>query len=111
MSLFINNALAAAANGPAEPGRMSGTLMLMIGFIVIFYFLLWRPQSKRNKAHRQLLSSLNTGDEVVTNSGILGKIIRITDSFVVLSISESIEIKMQKPAIVSVVPKGTIKEI
>ena len=70
------------ANAPVQPEGPSAVMQLIFfgGFILIFYFLMWRPQSKRAKEHRELVSGLNKGDEVVTNGGIAGKITEITQS-------------------------------
>ena len=75
------------------------------------YFAVWRPQSKRAKEQRNLLSSLAKGDEVITIGGILGKITKITESYIVLSINENMDMTMQKSAIANVLPKGTLKSI
>jgi preprotein translocase subunit YajC len=119
MGLFINNAWAdtAASTAANSGGLMSGGessytfLIMTIAFIAIFYFLIIRPQSKRNKEHRQLIGNLAKGDEVLTNAGILGKIMKISDDFVVLQLADNLEIKIQKSAIASALPKGTIKSI
>ena len=83
----------------------------MGGFVLLFYFLLWRPQSKRAKEHKNLLAGLSKGDEVVTNGGVIGRISKLTDDFVVLEISDNVEIKLQRMAVASALPKGTIKGI
>ncbi len=75
------------------------------------YFLIIRPQSKRAKEHRELMASLKTGDEVVTSGGLLGKINKISDNFVVLEIAKDVEITMQKASIAASLPKGTIKSV
>ena len=87
------------------------SILLLLGFIAIFYFLIWRPQSKRAQEHQNLVSSLQIGDEVVTSGGILGRITKITDNFVVFAISDNVEIFVQKNAIASTMPKGTMKSI
>ncbi|CAN5233755.1 preprotein translocase subunit YajC [soil metagenome] len=110
MSLsFISDAIAAtpAAGQAGESGIMS--IVLLVGFVLIFYFLLWRPQSKRAKEQRNLLSSLAVGDEVVTSGGILGKINQVNDDFVVLAIADNVEIKVQKGSVAASLPKGTMK--
>lgn len=102
-----------ATSTPTHPqgaGYMS-MIWMLAAFIIIFYFLLIRPQSKRAKQQRQLIDSLTKGDEVVTTAGIVGKISKITDEFVILSIAEGVDITFQKAAIVSVLPKGTIKAV
>ena len=81
------------------------------GFVGIFYLMIWRPQAKRAKEHKNLLAGLSTGDEVVTGGGILGKVKKVTDEFVVLEVGDSHELKFQKGSIVAVLPKGTLKAI
>ncbi len=93
-----------------EPSPYSSFIMLG-GFFAIFYFMLWRPQSKRAKEQKQMISSLTKGDEVVTSGGILGKVSKITDAFVVLTLSEGVEVLVQKQAVAGCLPKGTIKAI
>lgn len=109
MSFLISDALAATANVPAAHDNGLSSLLLMIGFLIIFYLMLWRPQAKRAKEQRNLLSNLNKDDEVITSGGLLGKIAKITDDIVDLKIAEGFEVKIQKSAIVSLLPKGTIK--
>ena len=75
------------------------------------YFLVIRPQSKRAREHRNLIADLQTGDEVLTSGGILGKIIKIADNFVILKIAENVEVKVQKSAVVMNLPKGTEKTV
>ena len=79
--------------------------------VVIFYFLIWRPQAKRAKEQKNLLGSLQKGDEVVTTGGIAGKITKVSDAFVVLEVSDTVEMKFQKGAIAATLPKGTLKAI
>lgn len=109
MSFLITDALAAAPSAAAVHESNITSILLMVGFILIFYFMLWRPQAKRAKEQRNLLNSLAKGDEVVTAGGILGKISQISDDFISLTISEGVEIKIQKPSIVGLLPKGTLK--
>ena len=105
MDFLIASAMAqdAAADAPS----MLGTFIPLILIIVIFWFLLIRPQMKRNKEHRELVSSLSAGDEVVTAGGLLGRITQVGDSFVTVKLSDSVEVKVQKHSIAQVVPKGT----
>jgi preprotein translocase subunit YajC len=110
MSFLISDALAAAPAG-AAPANEWSSIALLVGFVIIFYFLLLRPQSKRAKEHRQLVSNLAKGDEVITSGGILGKITKITDDFISVSIAEGVEITLQRQAISTVVPKGTLKSL
>jgi preprotein translocase subunit YajC len=106
MDFFIASAYAQDAAAPA--GGLLSFLPLIVIFIV-FYFLLIRPQTKRAKEHRQLVEKLAVGDEVVTNGGVLGKITHVGDSFVTVELAENVKIKLQKHAVASVVPKGTMK--
>jgi len=103
------------AEAPAGENAMGSSAMaqglLLLAFAVIFYFLILRPQSKRAKEHQQLLTSLQKGDEVITNGGILGKITRITDHFFMIMISEGVEVPVQRQAIAASVPKGTMKSL
>ncbi|NRA42316.1 MAG: preprotein translocase subunit YajC [Pseudomonadales bacterium] len=97
----------------AQAGQDAGIMQLvMIGILfVVFYFLIIRPQSKRQKEHKNLLAALAVGDEVSTNAGILGKVKKIDDAYVVLKVAEGTELKFQKQAILAVLPKGTLKAI
>lgn len=88
-----------------------GMLWLPLLLIIVFYFLLIRPQSKRAKEHRALINSITVGDEVMTTGGIMGRVVRLKDNFVVIDISKGMEITLQKGAIASVLPKGTIDSI
>lgn len=111
MSFFISDAIAATQTAGGPQSNPMSSLLLLVGFILIFYFMLWRPQSKRAKDHRDLVDSLTQGDEVITNGGILGKIRKVKDTFIVLEVADGIELKVQKSAIASAVPKDTIKSI
>ncbi len=82
---------------------------MMVVFVVIFYFLLIRPQQKKAKEHQALVSKLSAGDEVVTTGGILGKVTEVGDSFVTMEIAEGVRIKVQKFQVGSLMPKGTLK--
>ncbi|MFZ6047821.1 preprotein translocase subunit YajC [Pseudomonas sp. CR3202] len=105
---YADAAAPAAAAGPAGTGF---EWVFLIGFLVIFYLMIWRPQSKRAKEHKNLLSGLQKGDEVVTSGGIAGKVTKVTDDFVVVEVSDSVELKFQKGAIAATLPKGTLKAI
>ncbi|MBU2705555.1 preprotein translocase subunit YajC [Zooshikella marina] len=110
MSLFIEQAFADAAAGQPAGGGWVTTLM-MVGFFAIFYFLLIRPQQKKAKEHKQMLSQLQKGDEVVTNGGIIGKITKVSDEFITLQVNDNTQLNFQKAAVVASLPKGTIKAI
>lgn len=99
---------AQAANG-GEAGSPLMSLMLPILLLVVFYFLLIRPQQKRVKEHKQMVSELKKGDEVVTSGGLAGQLTEVGDSFVQLEIAEGIEVQVQKQSVASLLPKGTLK--
>ncbi|MFT2109813.1 preprotein translocase subunit YajC [Marinomonas sp. 2405UD68-3] len=99
----------AEGGAPADAGIFN--IVLLVGFVIIFYFLMWRPQAKRAKEHKALLTSLAKGTEVVTNGGVLGKVTRVDDNYVALEVSEGVELKFQKAAVAAVLPKGTLKSI
>ena len=105
MDFLISNAY--AQDAAAQGGLMSFLPLIII--FVIFYFLLIRPQMKRAKEHRNLVEALSKGDEVVTNGGLLGKITDVGESFVTVELADNVQIKLQKHAVASVMPKGTIK--
>jgi len=109
MSFLIPAAYAQeAAAGPAGSGF---EWLFLVGFLVIFYLMIWRPQAKRAKEHKNLIGGLQKGDEVVTSGGIAGKVTKVSDDFVVIEVSDSVELKFQKVAIAATLPKGTLKAI
>lgn len=105
MDFFISSAYAQDA---AQSGGLMSFLPLIVIFAV-FYFMLIRPQMKRSKEHRQLVSQLGKGDEVVTNGGLLGRITDVSESFVTLEIADNVQVKLQRQSVTSIMPKGTIK--
>ncbi|MEP5766579.1 MAG: preprotein translocase subunit YajC [Halieaceae bacterium] len=111
MSFFVASAHAQAAAPSAPPGGDMFQIFFLIGLFVLFYFIAIRPQRKRQKEHSDMVSALNKGDEVVTSSGILGKITRLEDNFVVLQVADNVELKFQRSYIGAVLPKGTLKSI
>lgn len=101
---------APAAGATHTGGGIMSLLPTLIIFVLVFYFLLIRPQSKRAKQQRQLMESVAQGDEVVTTGGITGKIIRLVDNnYVVLEIADNVQILVQKGSVAMVLPKGTLK--
>jgi preprotein translocase subunit YajC len=109
MSFFINDALAQGAEG-----GQTGTLELILPLLLmfgIFYFLLIRPQQKKAKEHKNMVGALSKGDEIITNGGLLAKITDVDDNFLTCSISTNVEVKIQRHAVASVLPKGTIKNL
>src|SRR5690606_13008546 len=109
-ALLPGMALAQEA-GPQGGMGVMGQVIFFAGFILIFYFLIWRPQSKRAKEHKELMSGLNKGDEVVTSGGVAGRITKVADDFIVLEVADNVEIKVQKVAVGAALPKGTLKDI
>jgi preprotein translocase subunit YajC len=108
MDFFINSAYAQAAGG-AGPQSMLGTLLLPVLLLVVFYFLLIRPQNKRAKEQREMLSKVAAGDEIATTGGILGKVVEVGDQFISLEIANNVTVKLQKFQVAQVLPKGTVK--
>ena len=94
-----------------SPTFFDPTLFLLFGFMILIYFLMIRPENKRRKTHQEMLASLDLGNEVVTAGGILGKVSKIRDQYIELSISDNTKIKVQKTSISTVLPKGTLKSI
>lgn len=99
---------AAYAQDAAQQPSPFGALPLMLIIFAAFYFLLIRPQQKKQKAHAELVKGLSAGDEVLTIGGILGKVTAVTDHYANIRINDDVEIKIQKSAVSAVVPKGTI---
>ncbi|WP_281646267.1 preprotein translocase subunit YajC [Parendozoicomonas sp. Alg238-R29] len=110
MSLISQAFAAGETAGAAGPG-MVGQLVMLGGFVLIFWLLIWRPQSKRAKEHKTLLESISKGDEVVTTGGIVGKVVGVADDFVTLQVSSNVELKFQKSSVAATLPKGTMKAI
>jgi preprotein translocase subunit YajC len=84
-------------------------MLLPLLLLVVFYFLLIRPQTKRAKEHRTMVAALAAGDEVVTNGGILGKVVEVGDQFLTVEIAEGVRVKVQRHTVATVLPKGTLK--
>lgn len=106
MSFFIEDALAQTAPA-AESGWLSFLPLIII--FVVFYFLLIRPQMKRAKEHRNMVAALATEDEVVTSGGLLGRITQLHEDFIVMEVANGVQVKVQRHAVATVMPKGTIK--
>ncbi len=109
MSFLIADAWAEGPAGvAAQGGSLLGGILPLIVIFVVFYFLLIRPQSKRAKEHKQMVASLSKGDEVVTNGGLLGRISEMDDNFIVIEVADGVNIKVQRHAISTLLPKGTL---
>ncbi len=110
MSFLISNANAQAAGS----GSMSDplfTLLLLLLFAVVFYFLLIRPQSKRQKEHKRMVDGLTKGDEVLTVGGIAGRVTDFGYNFVLVEIAEGTQVKVRRAAVDAVLPKGSLKDL
>lgn len=108
--MFISNAFAQTASGASTSGGLMSFLPIILMFVVL-YFLMIRPQMKRQKEQRAMMEALAKGDEVVTTGGLLGKIVKVTDKFVVVEIAANTEVVLQKGAVSTVLPKGSIEGI
>jgi preprotein translocase subunit YajC len=107
--VLISNAYAQTAGAAADPmGGFMGLPFIILMF-VLMYFMIIRPQQKRAKEHKSVLEALQKGDEVVTNGGLAGKVVNVGDVYVRIEIAANTEVLVQKPAIASVLPKGTLK--
>lgn len=110
MSFLISDALAQApAAGPFTDSLMS--FLLPVFMLVVFYFLLIRPQAKQRKEHQKLINALTKGDEVVTLGGIAGRVVDLGDNFILLEVAEGVQVKVRRPAVESVLPKGSLKDL
>lgn len=115
MGLFISDAFAQAAPIAAEgaqqqPDSLFSLVMIAVIF-VLFYFMLIRPQNKRAKEHRELVSNLKKGDEIITTGGILAKVISLDDQYIKISPVDGVEFNLQRAAVSAVLPKGTLKSL
>jgi preprotein translocase subunit YajC len=109
MSFFISEAV--AADAPVDAGGSFEPVIMLVIFAAVFYFLIWRPQSKRNKEHKGLLADLGKGDEVSTSGGLVGKITKVDEGFVVMEVANNVELTVQKQAVLNILPKGTLKSL
>ncbi|BEI34180.1 preprotein translocase subunit YajC [Polynucleobacter sp. HIN5] len=109
--MLISNAFAQSA--PAAGGDAGGLMSFipLILMFVVLYFIMIRPQMKRQKETKAMLEALAAGDEVITAGGILGKVTAVKDQYVTLELIPGTEVQMQKNAVTSVLPKGTIKSV
>ena len=108
-SAFAQTAPAAAAAGGGDMmSTLTGMLPLVLMFVVL-YFVMIRPQMRKQKEHRAMIEARAKGDEVVTSGGLLGRVTRLEDGFVALEVSPGVEVRLQRAAVVQVLPKGTIK--
>ena len=104
MDFLISDAYAQVEG---EAGGSLFSLLPLVVIFVLFYFLLIRPQQKRAKQHKEMVAALSKGEEVVTNGGLLGKVIEVDDNFITVEISSGLNVKVQRQAVSQVMPKGT----
>ena len=110
--MFISTAYAQTAPAAAAGGDMQSSLMSMLPLVLMFvvlYFVMIRPQMKKQKEHRAMIDALAKGDEVVTSGGMLGTVSKLGDNYVGLQVSAGVEIQIQRSSVVLVLPKGSIK--
>jgi preprotein translocase subunit YajC len=109
MDFFISS-----AHAQEVASTQSGALFNLLfigGMFVLFYLILWRPQSKRAKEHRELVGNLGKGDEVLTAGGILGKVTKVSGEYITVEVANGVELSLQKASVSAALPKGTIKSI
>jgi preprotein translocase subunit YajC len=109
MSFFISDALAQDAAASQQGGLIG--LLFPVGLVVLLYFLMIRPQVKRQKEHKKMVEALAKGDEVVTMGGVAGRISDMGENFVLVEIADGIQVKVRRQAVESVLPKGSLKEL
>lgn len=109
MDFFISNAYAQAAGSPGSPGLLS--FLPLVLMLVVFYFLMIRPQQKRMKEHTAMVAALKKGDEVVTNGGLGGTITKVGDSYMMMRVADNVEVSVQKAAVAALLPSGTLKDL
>jgi preprotein translocase subunit YajC len=110
--VFISSAFAQSAPAAAAGGDLQSTLMSMLPLVLMFvvlYFVMIRPQMKKQKEHKSMIDALAKGDEVVTMGGLLGKVSKMGDSHIGLEVGSGVEVQVQRSAVVQVLPKGSIK--
>ncbi len=100
-----------AQQAGAQQPSLFAQLFPLIALIVLFYFMLIRPQMKRNKEHKQMTGGLAKGDEVVTNGGLAGKVTAVGEVYMTVEVAEGVQVKIQKAALASILPKGTLKQL
>mgnify|MGYP001826067448 CR=1 FL=1 len=109
--MFIASAHAQSAGAGGAGGAEVFNIIFLVGLFVLFYFIAIRPQRKRQKEHAEMVAALAKGDEVVTSSGILGRISSLDDNYMVLTVANNVDLKFQRVHVHAVLPKGTLKSI
>ena len=95
----------------SESSVFDPTIFLLIGFMVLIYFLMIRPENKRRKTHQTMLESLEVGDEVITSGGVLGRVTKVHDQYIDISVSNNVNLKFQKNSVSNILPKGSLDSI
>jgi preprotein translocase subunit YajC len=110
--MFISSAFAQTAPAAASGGDMQSTLMSMLPLLLMFvvlYFVMIRPQMKKQKEHRSMIDALAKGDEIITAGGFVGRVSKLSDGFLSIEIANGVEVQMQRSAVIQVLPKGSMK--
>ena len=109
--MFISEAFAQAAPAAGSDSMFGslGSMLPLVLMFVVLYFVMIRPQMKKQKAHKSMIDALAKGDEVATAGGLLGKVVKLADNAVTLEIASGVEVQLQRSAVVQVLPKGSIK--
>lgn len=110
-----SDVLAAAAAGSSAAPTAQESIMsmapMLIGILLLFYFMIFRPQQKKQSDHRKLMESLSPGDEIISVGGMVGRIVKMSDDFIRIALDDDVEITLQRGAIAKVLPKGTMKSL
>lgn len=109
MNFFISDALAQAGQA-TQPDPWVSLLPLVLIF-AIFWFLIIRPQTKRAKQHREMVGAIKVGDEIVTQGGVLGKVVALGDTFVTVEVADKVQVRLQRHMVGAIMPKGTIESL
>lgn len=108
---LISDAMAEAGTAASQQPNLITTFLPLILIFGVMYFLLIRPQVKRQKEHKKLVEAVEKGDEIITTGGMLGRVLKITDAFITVEVAEGMTVVVQRQAIVTVMPKGTLKDM
>lgn len=112
--MFISNAYAQAPGAAADAGVagiLAGPIPIFVMMLAVMYFVMIRPQQKRAKEQREMMDALAKGDEVITSGGMLGKVAKVSEAYVTIEVAANTEIVVQKSAIATLLPKGTMKSL
>lgn len=112
MGFLVSDVMAATtAAAPAAQSDGTFSIIMMVAIGLMFYFMLIRPQNKRAKEHKELTANLKKGDEIVTSGGILAKVVFVDEQYIKISLTEGVEIIIQRASVNSILPKGTMKSL